>query len=85
MNKNDLAEFQEFLRSRRLVLEKYITFYAHRARKFPAFSDNNKNLRHDLHMEKFLNCLSFPFIFPPLENGDFIINNVDKSPLAPLY
>ncbi|GBD97734.1 MAG TPA: hypothetical protein ENG83_12510 [Nitrospirae bacterium] len=57
MRKMVLPEFQEYLRSKSLVNEKYIRFYAHWARKFLAFSKNDPNLSHDLQVQKFLNYL----------------------------
>ncbi len=43
-----LPEFQEYLRSKSLVNEKYISFYAHWASKFLTFSNGNRNLSHEL-------------------------------------
>ncbi|MCK5504164.1 MAG: hypothetical protein KAJ10_03330 [Thermodesulfovibrionia bacterium] len=57
MRKIVLPEFQDYLRSKSLVNEKYIPFYAHWARKFLSFSDNSKHLGHDLRIEAFLNHL----------------------------
>ncbi len=57
MKNNTLPEFQEFLRSRNLVNEKYIQFYAHWASKFLTFSNDHENLRHELRIEDFLNRL----------------------------
>ncbi len=57
MNKTDLSEFQEYLRSNSLVQEKYIRFYAQWASKFLAFSTRNNNLSHDLQVQKFNNYL----------------------------
>ncbi len=57
MKNNILPEFQEFLRSRGIVNEQYIPFYAHWSSKFLAFSNENENLNLDLRIEKFLNHL----------------------------
>jgi hypothetical protein len=57
MKKLQLQDVREFLRSRRLVNEKYIPFYAQWARKFLSFSDNSKHPGHDLRIEAFLNHL----------------------------
>ena len=57
MKNNTLPEFQKYLRSKNLVNEKYIKFYANWARKFLAFSDSNRNLSRDLQVQKFLNYL----------------------------
>ncbi len=57
MKNNTLPEFQEFLRSRCIVNEQYISFYAHWSSKFLAFSNTNENLNYDLRIEKFLNQL----------------------------
>jgi hypothetical protein len=57
MKKLQLQDFREFLRSRRLVNEKYIPFYAQWARKLLSFSDKSKRLGHDLRIEAFLNHL----------------------------
>ncbi len=43
-----LPEFQEFLRSRRLVNKKYIHFYAYWASKFLSFSNKNMGLNYEL-------------------------------------
>jgi integron integrase len=56
--KNDiLPEFQNFLISRRLVLEKNAPFYAYWASKFLVFSNRNENLGINLRIKKFLNHL----------------------------
>jgi integron integrase len=52
-----LPEFQNYLRSKSLVNEKYIPFYAHWASKFLAFSENDPNLSRDLQVQKFFNYL----------------------------
>lgn len=57
MRKVLLPEFQEFLRSRRLVHDKYIPFYAHWARSFLVFSENDAQLTNDLTIHKFLDFL----------------------------
>ena len=57
MNNDVLPEFQEFLRSRRFVQEKYIPFYAYWASIFLAFSNRNEYLNHDLRVDEFLNQL----------------------------
>jgi hypothetical protein len=57
MNSNVLPEFQSFLLSNSLVSKKYITFYAHWARKFLMFSRGHKNLAPDLKVGEFLNYL----------------------------
>ena len=56
MKNKVLPEFQEYLRAKNLVKEKYILFFAHWARKFLSFS-NNKNLTLELRVEEFLNYL----------------------------
>jgi len=48
MKNNTLQEFQEFLRSRRLVQEKYITYYDYCASSFLAFTKKDKHLGHEL-------------------------------------
>ena len=58
MNKTALSEFQDYLRSNSLVQEKYIPFYAQWASKFLAFAISNKNLSHDLLLQKFINYLT---------------------------
>lgn len=57
MNSNVLPEFQSFLISNSLVDKKYISFYAHWARKFLAFSNNKATLCHDLKTSDFLDYL----------------------------
>jgi hypothetical protein len=57
MRKIVLPEFQDYLRSKSLVKEKYIPFYAHWASKFLSFSDSSKHPGHDLRIEAFLNHL----------------------------
>ena len=52
-----LPEFQDYLRSKSLVSEKYIPYYAHWARNFLAFSKNHSNLNRDLQIQKFLDYL----------------------------
>ncbi len=57
MKSNVLPEFQDYLRSKSLVTENYIQFYAHWASKFLSFSKSNENLSHDLRVRKFLDLL----------------------------
>ena len=57
MKKTTLPQFQEFLRTKSLVKEKYIPFYANWASKFLTFSENEGNLSHDLQVRKFLDLL----------------------------
>ena len=57
MRKIVLPEFQDYLRSKSLVNEKYIPFYAHWASKFLAFLKDNENLSSDLQVQKFFNYL----------------------------
>jgi hypothetical protein len=57
MNKSDLSDFQEYLRSKSLVQEKYIPFYVHWARKFLTISISNRDINHDLLVQKFINYL----------------------------
>ncbi len=57
MKKITLPQFQEYLRTKSLVKEKYIPFYANWASKFLAFSRNEGNLGHDLQVRKFLDLL----------------------------
>ncbi len=57
MINNTLPEFQEYLRSKSLVNEKYIPYYAYWASNFIAFSNRNENLTYDLSVESFLNHL----------------------------
>ncbi len=57
MRKIVLPEFQEYLRSKSLVNEKYIPFYAHWASKFLAFSTSNNNLSRTLQTQKFIDYL----------------------------
>ena len=57
MKKSQLQDFKEFLRSRKLIHEKYIPFYTQWARKFLSFSDNSKHPGHDLRIEAFLTHL----------------------------
>jgi hypothetical protein len=52
-----LPEFQGFLRSRRLVNEKYIHFYAYWASKLLSFSNKSVIPNHELQVEEFLNKL----------------------------
>ena len=52
-----LQEFQEFLSASNLVQKKYIPFYAYWSSKFLLFSNKNKELNHDLQVQKFLNQL----------------------------
>ena len=44
MRKIVLPEFQDYMRAKNLVNEKYIRFYAHWANKFLSFSKSNGNL-----------------------------------------
>jgi hypothetical protein len=57
VKKLTLPEFQEYLRTKSLINEKYIPFYANWASKFLAFSRNEGNLSHDLQVRKFLDLL----------------------------
>ncbi len=57
MRKIVLPDFQEYLRSKSLVQEKYIPFYAHWASKFFAFSTSNKHLVQSLQVRKFTDYL----------------------------
>ncbi len=57
MRKIVLPEFQEYLRSKSLVNEKYIPFYAHWASKFLSFSTSNNNLSRGLQIQKFIDYL----------------------------
>lgn len=57
MKNKTLPEFQNFLISRKLVLEKNASFYAYWASKFLAFSNRNENLSVDLRIKKFSNHL----------------------------
>ncbi|KPK00798.1 MAG: hypothetical protein AMK71_07900 [Nitrospira bacterium SG8_35_4] len=57
MKKHVLPEFQEYLRSKSLVNEKYIPYYANWAIKFLSFSSEKGYLSHELTVEKFLNHL----------------------------
>ena len=57
MRKTTLPTFQEFLRTKSLVKEKYIPFYANWASKFLSFSRSNGSLSHDLQVRKFLDLL----------------------------
>lgn len=52
-----LPEFQDFLRSRRVVPEKNVPYYAHWASKFLAFSNSNGDLPQELRMKHFLSRL----------------------------
>ena len=52
-----LPEFQNCLRSKSLCKAKHITYYAHWARKFLAFSKSNGNLSRDVLIQKFLDYL----------------------------
>jgi hypothetical protein len=49
-----LPKFQEYLRSKSLINEKYIPYYAHWARKFLAFSKSINNLSHEVRVQKFI-------------------------------
>lgn len=57
MKEIPLSEFQDFLRSKSHIQEKYIPFYAHWARKFLIFLDRNEPTHQDLCVEKYLNDL----------------------------
>ena len=57
MYSNVLPEFQNYLRSKSLVDEKYIPYYAYWASNFLAFSNRNEGLNHDLKVDAFLNQL----------------------------
>ena len=52
-----LPDFQKFLRSRKLVPEKYVSYYAGWASKYLAFSNEHEDLSKDLKVENFLNHL----------------------------
>jgi len=52
MKNQILSEFQKYLRSKSLVSDKYIPFYANWASKFLSFSSENKNLSHELKVEE---------------------------------
>ncbi|GBE40796.1 hypothetical protein BMS3Bbin09_00682 [bacterium BMS3Bbin09] len=58
MNNDLLPDYQKYLRTKCLVQEKYITYYANWASKFLAFSNNNKELNQALQVEKFINYLA---------------------------
>ena len=58
MNKDLLPEYQKHLCAKSLVQEKYITYYAHWARKFLSFSNENESLNRDLQIKKFLDHLA---------------------------
>ena len=57
MKSDVLPEFQEYLRSKSLVNEKHIAFYAHWASKFQAFSKSNNNFSHEVRVLKFTDYL----------------------------
>ena len=57
MQHNVLQEFQEFLSASNLVQKKYIPYYAYWSSKFLTFSNKNKELKHDLQVQKFLDDL----------------------------
>ncbi len=50
MKNKTLPEFQNFLVSRKLILENNASFYAYWASKLMAFSNRNENLSHDLNL-----------------------------------
>lgn len=53
-----LPEFQSFLVSRKLVLEKNAPYYAHWVSKFLVFYNGNEGLSRDLQVKEFLNFLN---------------------------
>jgi len=58
MKKEVLPEFQNYMRSNRLVQEKYISFYAGWARKFLTYSSSRADLSLDLQIQQFIDHLS---------------------------
>jgi hypothetical protein len=58
MKKEVLPEFQNYMRSNRLVQEKYISFYASWARKFLTYSSSRADLSLDLQIQQFIDHLS---------------------------
>ena len=59
MTNNVLPEFQEFLKSRSLVAEKSISFYAYWVSRFLYFSNLNQDMPINLRIEKFIESLRF--------------------------
>jgi integron integrase len=57
INNKVLTDYQDFLLSRGLVQEKYVSYYAHWASRYLAFSNRNENLSADLKIEAFINDL----------------------------
>jgi integron integrase len=57
MKNTSLSDFQNFLRSKSLIQEKYIPFYAHWARKFLLFLKSSDQLHQDLCIENYINYL----------------------------
>ncbi len=57
MKEIPLSKFQDFLRLKNHVHEKYISFYAHWARKFLVYLDRNEPMHQDLCIEKYLDYL----------------------------
>ena len=57
MQNTVLQEFQEFLSATNLVQKKYISYYAYWSSKFLSFSNKNKDLNHNLQVQKFLDYL----------------------------
>ena len=57
MNKLSLTEFQTHLRSKSLIREKYISYYAYWARNFLTFLDSCEPTSQDLCIEKYINSL----------------------------
>ncbi len=57
MINNVLPKYQEFLRSRSLVAEKNISFYAYWVSRFLYFSNSNRNVLINLRIEKFIDDL----------------------------
>jgi len=55
MSTEALPEFQKFLRSRKIVPDRKVPFYAHWVSRFLAFSNRNEGVSGDLLVEKFLN------------------------------
>ncbi len=57
MSTKTLPQFQDFLRSRKVVPEKNVPYYAHWASKFLAFSNSNGDLHQELRIKRFLSRL----------------------------
>ena len=78
MTFDTLSEFQNFLISRKLILEKHATFYAYWVSQFLYFSNKHSQLNIDLKIQSFLNNLQ-------KSKNDWQVRQADRAIQLYLY